>query len=73
MLSNWKSRPRALCLSARLLSPERWHDQEHGARAADYEQSLHGSVFKLPTDDLAVLVEACLGHTLGRYSDNVTV
>ena len=49
------------------------HDPEHGARAADLAQSLHGSVFTLPDDELTVLGEACQGHTHGRYSDNVTV
>lgn len=49
------------------------HDPEHGARAADFAQSLHGSVFTLPDDEFTVLVEACQGHTHGRYSGNVTV
>ena len=49
------------------------HDPDHGARAAVFAQSLHGSVFTLPAQDLEVLVEACQGHTHGRTSDNVTV
>ena len=49
------------------------HDPEHGARAADYAQSLQGSVFTIPDGDFVVLVEACQGHTHGRYNDNVTV
>lgn len=48
-------------------------DPEHGARAADFARSLHGSVFTLSSGELDVLVEACQGHTHGRHSDNVTV
>ena len=50
-----------------------FHDPEHGSRAADFAKSLQGSVFTLPGEDFAVLVEACQGHTNGRYNDNVTV
>ena len=49
------------------------HDPDHGARAAVFAQSLHGSVFTLSAQDLEVLVEACQGHTHSRTSDNVTV
>jgi uncharacterized protein len=49
------------------------YDPEHGARAADFAQSLHGSVFTLSSAELDVLVEACQGHTHGKYSDNMTI
>ena len=49
------------------------HDPDHGARAAVFAQSLNGSVFTLPAQDLEILVEACQGHTHGRTSDDVTV
>ena len=49
------------------------HDPDHGARAAVFAQSLHGSVFTLPAQDLEVLVQACQGHTHSRTSDDVTV
>ena len=54
----------------------RWndgHDPDHGARAAEFAQSLHGMVFALAADELAMLMDACQGHTHGRYSDNLTV
>jgi uncharacterized protein len=49
------------------------YDPDHGARAAVFAQSLHGSAFTLSEQDLEVLVEACLGHTHSRTSDNVTL
>jgi uncharacterized protein len=49
------------------------YDPDHGARAAVFAQSLHGSVFTLSAQDLEVLVIACQGHTHGRTSDDVTV
>jgi uncharacterized protein len=49
------------------------YDPEHGARAADFAQSLHGSVFTLSLNELDLLVEACQGHTHGKHSDNMTV
>jgi uncharacterized protein len=49
------------------------YDPDHGARAAVFAQSLHGSVFTLSTQDLEVLVEACQGHTHSGTSDDVTV
>lgn len=49
------------------------HDPDHGARAAEFAQSLHGSVITLSAQELAVLLDACRGHTHGRHSDSVTV
>jgi uncharacterized protein len=49
------------------------HDPNHGARAADFAQSLHGTVITLSAQELAVLLDACQGHTHGRHSDNVTI
>jgi len=49
------------------------YDPEHGVRAAGFAQTLHGSAFTLPSNELDVLVEACQGHTHGKFSNNVTV
>ena len=49
------------------------HDPEHGARAAEFAQSLHDSVLKISSKEIVVLMEACQGHTHGQNSDNVTV
>ena len=49
------------------------YDPGHGARAADFAQSLHGSVFTLSLNELDLLVEACQWHTHGKHSDNMTV
>lgn len=49
------------------------HAPNHGARTADFTQSLHGSVITLSAQELTVRLDACQGHTHGSCSDSVTV
>jgi uncharacterized protein len=49
------------------------HDPLHGPRGADLAASLRGGVFDLPDEDLALLCEACAGHTSGRTHADITV
>lgn len=48
-------------------------DPEHGWRAARFAESLAGEVFDISSGDLALLVEACEGHSSGRIEADVTV
>lgn len=49
------------------------HDPEHGARGADLARGLAGSAFDLDLEGLALLVEACTGHTRGGTVAEITV
>ncbi|MHB8834280.1 MAG: HD domain-containing protein [Candidatus Methylomirabilia bacterium] len=48
-------------------------DPEHGARGAELARSLAGTVFDLDPQGLALLVEACTGHTRGETVAEATV
>ena len=48
-------------------------DPEHGPRGADLARTLVGSVFDLDPGGLALLIEACAGHTRGGTIAEVTV
>jgi uncharacterized protein len=48
-------------------------DPEHGARGAELAGGLAGSVFDLDPAGLALLVEACSGHTRGETDAEITV
>ena len=48
-------------------------DPGHGQRGAELAQELHGRCFRLPSERLGLLVEACAGHTDARFSDDPTV
>ena len=49
------------------------HDPEHGLRGARLARGLAGSVFDLDPEGLALLVEACTGHTHGGTVAQITV
>jgi uncharacterized protein len=48
-------------------------DPEHGKRGADLARRLAGSVFDLDPCGLALLVDACNGHTRGGTAAEITV
>jgi uncharacterized protein len=48
-------------------------DPGHGPRAAEFAQSLRGTLIHLGDEDFALLYEAIRDHTLGRARGNVTV
>lgn len=49
------------------------YDPEHGQRAADFVETIHGSVFTLPQPKLILLLEACRYHNDGGTSPDVTI
>jgi uncharacterized protein len=49
------------------------HDPEHGRRAAQLVQRLHGEYFSLEAHRLDLLVNACAGHVDGLTHDDPTV
>jgi uncharacterized protein len=48
-------------------------DPDHGPRGAELARSLAGSVFSLDPEGLALLIEACTGHTHGGTLAEITV
>jgi uncharacterized protein len=52
---------------------DEWEDPQHGPRAAAFVRSINSSVLKLTDDDLALLAEACDGHSDGRRSSDPTI
>lgn len=48
-------------------------DPEHGPRGAALARDLAGSAFDLDSEGLALLVEACTGHTRGETVAEITV
>jgi len=48
-------------------------DPEHGSRGAILAKSLLGTAFAIDPSGLALLVEACNGHTRGLLHDEPTV
>ena len=54
----------------------RWndhHDPEHGNRAAAIAENIAGDLIELAEDELALLTEACRGHSDGHTLADVTV
>ncbi|MBM4199833.1 MAG: hypothetical protein FJ189_00920 [Gammaproteobacteria bacterium] len=49
------------------------HDLDHGYRAAEFAQRLHGRYFALQPAELDLLVEACSGHSEGGTQAGRTV
>ncbi len=49
------------------------HDPEHGIRAAAIAESIAGDLIDLSAHELALLVEACSGHSDGQILADVTV
>ena len=49
------------------------YDPEHGKRAASYAAELRGDFFDITDEQLALLQEACLGHSDGHLEADVTV
>lgn len=48
-------------------------DPEHGPRAAEFAQSLRGTVIFLDDEDFGLLARACELHTRGLTQDDITV
>jgi len=48
-------------------------DSGHGERAAEYAAGLRGQVFDLPDDQFALLCDACIGHTDGATTGDITI
>ena len=48
-------------------------DPEHGARAALFAERINERVLGLREQDLALLVEACIGHSDGESHQDLTV
>ncbi len=48
-------------------------DLEHGARAAEFVRSLHGSLLDLPEEEFELLHYACAYHTSGLAEAEITV
>jgi len=49
------------------------HDPEHGERAAAFAADLRGELFEITDAQLALLQEACRGHSDGHREAHVTV
>ncbi|MCB1705574.1 MAG: hypothetical protein KDI17_11960 [Halioglobus sp.] len=49
------------------------HDPEHGERAAAIAENIAGDLIELAADELALLTEACRGHSDGHTLADVTV
>lgn len=49
------------------------HDPEHGPRGAELARGLAGSAFELDREGLALLIEACTGHTRGGTVAEITI
>jgi uncharacterized protein len=48
-------------------------DSGHGERGAELAVALHGKHFQTSPERLAMLVEACKGHTLGTLTSDPTI
>jgi uncharacterized protein len=48
-------------------------DPEHGARGAEFAESLRGKMFQLSDEEFELLRYACVWHTEGRCHDNQTI
>lgn len=48
-------------------------DPQHGLRAAELMQRMHGRGFTLNTEQLATLFDACARHEEGEISDDPTI
>ena len=48
-------------------------DPQHGARAAEFARSLHGSLVDLSNEDFELLRYACAYHTSGMTEADITV
>jgi len=49
------------------------YDPEHGDRAAAFAGELHGDFFEATDEQLALLQEACRGHSDGHLKADITV
>jgi len=49
------------------------YDPQHGERAAAFAQTLSGTLFELEAQDLALLMEACRGHSNSLTEGDITV
>jgi uncharacterized protein len=48
-------------------------DPEHGLRGAAIAQNIAGDLIDVTEDELALLTEACVGHSAGHIIADVTV
>jgi len=48
-------------------------DDGHGARGAEYADTLRGTLFDLEDTSFAILQEACIWHTERHFSDDATI
>jgi len=48
-------------------------DRGHGKRAAEFARTLHGTLFHLSDENMALLALACEHHTAGRTEADITV
>ena len=49
------------------------HDPEHGRRAADLVETIHGTLFEISDQQLQLLLDACKYHNDGLTSLNLTI
>jgi uncharacterized protein len=49
------------------------YDPGHGARGAEYAETLRGNMFELPNEEFDLLRYACAWHTEGVSHENATI
>jgi uncharacterized protein len=49
------------------------HDPEHGKRGAIWAKTLRGEILHLTDRQFEILSHACVWHTEGQHTDNITV
>jgi uncharacterized protein len=50
-----------------------YEDEDHGTRGAELAMNLRGNLFEATDAEMALLVEACTGHSDGHIEADVTV
>jgi uncharacterized protein len=50
-----------------------WDDPQHGARAARFAATLQGDCFRLSSQELSLLQEACRNHSDGYLEADITI
>jgi uncharacterized protein len=48
-------------------------DDGHGTRGAELAKSMKGIYFDLPDDSFEILLDACINHTDGQPTSNITI
>ena len=49
------------------------HDPDHGRRAADLIETLHGDAFQISPEKLQLLLNACRFHNDGKTTSDITI